>query len=227
MGEKFRIVIAEDYTIVRQGLKSLLDSFSDFEVVGEAVDGKEAIESVGRLKPDLVLMDLSMPKTDGITAIKEIKRCLPETKILALTVHKTEGHVRMALESGADGYILKDASCTELEIAIRNILDGKSYLSPEISDGIIRGYLSGVKDNTETMTGNLTPREVEVLKLIAEGYKSKEIADYLSISINTVDKHRANLMGKLDLHSASALTHFAHKRPGVSNKSLMPALLKR
>ena len=211
MGEKFRIVIAEDYTIVRQGLKSLLDSFSDFEVVGEAVDGKEAIESVGRLKPDLVLMDLSMPKTDGITAIKEIKRCLPETKILALTVHKTEGHVRMALESGADGYILKDASCTELEMAIRNILEGKSYLSPEISDGIIRGYLSGVKDNTETMTGNLTPREVEVLKLIAESYKSKEIADYLSISINTVDKHRANLMRKLDLHNASALTHFALK----------------
>ena len=211
MGDKFRIVIAEDYTIVRQGLKSLLDSFSDFEVVGEAVDGKEAIEAVGGLKPDLILMDLSMPKTDGITAIKEIKRCLPETKILALTVHKTEGHVRMALESGADGYILKDASCTELEIAIRNILDGKSYLSPEISDGVIRGYLSGVKDKTETMTGNLTPREVEVLKLIAEGYKSKEISDYLSISINTVDKHRANLMRKLDLHNASALTTFALK----------------
>jgi len=212
MEEKFRIVIAEDYTIVRQGLKSLLDSFSDFEVVGEAVNGKEAIESVGRLKPDLVLMDLSMPKTDGISAIKEIKRCLPETKILALTVHKTEGHVRMALEAGADGYILKDASYTELEMAIRNILDGKSFLSPEISGGIIRGYLSGVKAaKTETMTGNLTPREVEVLKLIAEGYKSKEIADYLSISTNTVDKHRANLMRKLNLHSASALTHFALK----------------
>ncbi len=212
MGEKFRIVIAEDYTIVRQGLKSLLESFSDFEVVGEAVDGKEAIESVARLKPDLVLMDLSMPKTDGITAIKEIKRRLPETKILALTVHKTEGHVRMALESGADGYILKDASCTELEMAIRNILEGKSYLSPEISDGIIRGYLSGVKTgDTATMAGSLTPREVEVLKLIAEGYKNKEISDYLSISINTVDKHRANLMRKLDLHNASALTHFALK----------------
>jgi DNA-binding NarL/FixJ family response regulator len=218
MGETFRIVIAEDYTIVRQGLRSLIDSFADFEVVGEAVDGKEAIESVARLKPDLVLMDLSMPRTDGITAIKEIKKCLPETKILALTVHKTEGHVRMALESGADGYILKDASCTELEMAVRNILAGKSYLSPEISDGIIRGYLSGVKAaKPETMTGNLTPREVEVLKLIAEGYKSKEIADYLSISINTVDKHRGNLMRKLDLHSASALTHFALKE-GLAGK---------
>jgi DNA-binding NarL/FixJ family response regulator len=212
MVEKYKIVIAEDYTIVRQGLKSLLDSFSDLEVVGEAVDGKEAIESVERLKPDLVLMDLSMPKTDGITAIKEIKKRLPETKVLALTVHKTEGHVRMALEAGADGYILKDASCTELEMAIRNIADGKSYLSPEISNGIIRGYLSGVKSGeTETKTGSLTPREVEVMKLIAEGYKSREIADYLSISINTVDKHRANLMRKLHLHSATALTHFALK----------------
>jgi len=218
MGDKIRIVIAEDYTIVRQGLKSLLDSFSDLAVVGEAVDGKEAIESVGRLRPHLVLMDLSMPKTDGVTAIKEIKKRLPETKILALTVHKTEGHVRMALEAGADGYILKDASCAELEMAIRNILDGKSYLSPEISDGIIQGYLSGVKAaKTATMTGSLTPREVEVLKLIAEGYKSKEIADYLSISINTVDKHRANLMRKLDLHSASALTHFALKE-GLAGK---------
>ena len=212
MGKKFRIVIAEDYTLVRQGLKSLLDSFPDLEVVGEAVDGKEAIDSVGRLQPDLVLMDLSMPRTDGITAIKEIKRYLPQTKILALTVHNTEGHVRMALESGADGYILKDASSIELEMAVRNILEGKSYLSPEISDGIIRGYLSGVKTgDTATMTGSLTPREVEVLKLIAEGYKSKKIAEYLSISINTVDKHRGNLMRKLDLHNASALTHFALK----------------
>ena len=218
MEEKYRIVIAKDYTIVRQGLKSLLDSFSDLEVVGEAVDGKQAIDSVARLRPDLVLMDLSMPKTDGITAIKKIKKRLPETKILALTVHKTEGHVRMALEAGADGYILKDASYTELEMAIRNILDGKSFLSPEISNGIIRGYLSGAKAaKTSTMTGSLTPREVEVLKLIAEGYKSREIGDYLSISINTVDKHRANLMRKLDLHSASALTHFA-LREGLVGK---------
>jgi DNA-binding NarL/FixJ family response regulator len=212
MQEKFRLVIAEDYTIVRQGLKSLLESYSDFEVVGEAEDGKEAIESVMRLQPDLVLMDLSMPNTDGITAIKEIKRRLQQTRILALTVHKTEGHVRTALEAGADGYILKDASCTELEMAIRNILAGKSYLSPAISDGIIRGYLAGANAaKTATITGSLTPREVEVLKLIAEGYRSRDIADYLSISINTVDKHRANLMRKLDLHSASALTHFALK----------------
>jgi len=212
MKTEFKIVIVEDYTLVRQGLKSLLSTFPGLTVVGEAVDGKEAIQVTERLKPDLVLMDLSMPKTDGVTAIKEIKRRVPQTRVLALTVHKTAGHVRMALEAGADGYMLKDASCAELEMAVNHILEGRSYLSPAISDGIIRGYLSRQKTSqTTTLTGSLTPREVEVLKLIAEGHRSRDIADYLAISVNTVDKHRANLMQKLDLHSASALTHFALK----------------
>ena len=210
MGEKFRIVIAEDYTIVRQGLKSLLDSFSEFEVVGEAVDGKEAIESVGRLKPDLVLMDLSMPKTDGITAIKEIKRCLPETKILALTVHKTEEYILAALQAGADGYVLKDATRDELIMAIKAVFEGRPYLSPGISQKVIDGYLSGKKyDGVETSWDALSQRERQILKLIAEGYKNKEIAAYLGISLKTVQKHRANLMKKLNLHNAAALTSFA------------------
>jgi len=212
MGIKKRIVIAEDHTIVREGLKSLIESLPDFEVVGEAEDGKKAIECAEHSAPDLVLMDLSMPKTDGITAIKEIKRRCAGIKILALTVHKTEGHVRMALEAGADGYILKDATCQELEMAINNIMSGKPYLSPDISGGIIDGYLLGLKsEQPAKLMGTLTPREVEILKLIAEGYKSKEIADYLYISVNTADKHRANIMKKLDLHSASALTAIAIK----------------
>ena len=212
MTAKKRIVIAEDYTIVREGLKALLDSYPDFEVVGEAEDGRRAIEAVEHLKPDLVLMDLSMPKTDGVTAIQEIKNRFPETKILALTVHKTEGYVRLALEAGADGYILKDATYSELERAIRNILDGKSYLSPGISDGIIKGYLVGLKSTQpSTLMGTLSPRELEILKLIAEGYKNKDIADYLFISVRTVEKHRANIMKKLDLHSTSALTALAIK----------------
>jgi len=218
MGNKKRIVIAEDYTIVREGLKSLIDSLPDFEVVGEADDGKKAIECAENLAPNLILMDLSMPKTDGITAIKEIKRRNPDIKILALTVHKTEGHVRMALEAGADGYILKDATCQELEMAVNNIISGKPYLSPDISGGIISGYLLGMKSGQPaSLMGALTPREVEILKLIAEGYKSREIADYLSISANTVDKHRANIMNKLDLHSASALTAIAIKE-GIVDK---------
>ena len=218
MENKKRIVIAEDHTIVREGLKSLIESLPDFEVVGEAEDGKQAIEYAENLAPDLILMDLSMPKTDGITAIKEIKRRCAGIKILALTVHKTEGYVRMALEAGADGYILKDATYQELEMAINNILSGKPYLSPDISGGIISGYLLGMKSGQPaSLMGALTPREVEILKLIAEGYKSREIADYLNISTNTVDKHRANIMKKLDLHSASALTAIAIKE-GIVDK---------
>jgi len=218
MGEKKRVVIAEDYTIVREGLRSLIESLPELEVVGEAEDGRRAIECAVGLNPDLILMDLSMPKTDGITAIKEIKRRCSGIKILALTVHKTEGYVRMALEAGADGYILKDATCQELEMAINNVMIGKPYLSPDISGGIIHGYLSGLKsEQPAKLIGTLTPREVEILKLIAEGYKSKEIADYLYISVNTVDKHRANIMKKLDLHSAPALTAFAI-REGIAGK---------
>jgi len=218
MGNKKRIVIAEDYTIVREGLKSLIESLPGFEVVGEAEDGKKAIKCAETLAPDLILMDLSMPKTGGISAIKEIKRRCAGIKILALTVHKTEGHVRMALEAGADGYILKDATYQELEMAINNIISGKPYLSPDISGGIINGYLLGLKSGQPSrLMGALTPREVEILKLIAEGFKSREIADYLNISANTVDKHRANIMKKLDLHSASALTAIAIKE-GIVDK---------
>jgi len=218
MRNKKRIVIAEDYTIVREGLKSLIDSLPGLEVVGEAEDGKQAIASAERLDPDLILMDLSMPRTDGVSAIKEIKRRCPEIKILALTVHKTEGHVRMALEAGADGYILKDATSQELEMAVNHILSGKPYLSPDISGGVINGYLLGLKSGQPaSLISALTPREVEILKLIAEDYKSREIADYLNISANTVDKHRANIMKKLDLHSASALTALAIKE-GIAGK---------
>lgn len=209
---KKKIVIAEDYTIVRQGLKALLDSFPGVEVVGEAENGREAIAAVRRLDPDLVIMDLSMPKTDGMTAISEIKRTHPRTKILALTVHKTEGYVRMALSAGADGYLLKDAGCDELEMAVENVLSGRCYLSPRIASGVIQGYLTGLKTGgSMSVLSTLTPRELEILKLIAEGYKSREIADYLNISTHTVDKHRTHIMKKLDLHSAAALTAFAMK----------------
>jgi len=209
---KYRIIITEDYTIVREGLRSLLSSYPDLEIVGEAEDGREAIRCVEQLKPDLVLMDLSLPRTDGMTAIQEIKSRSPDTKILVLTVHKTEGYVRRALEAGADGYILKDANYYQLETAIRSVLSGKPYLSPGISDGIIKGYLMGVKSSSpETRLSTLTPREIEIFKLVAEGYKSKDIADYLFISVNTVDKHRANIMKKLNLHSISALTTLALK----------------
>ena len=213
MKKQYRIVIAEDHTILRDGLKALLSSAPDFEIVGEAEDGRDAIRCVERLIPDLVLMDLSMPRMGGMDAIREVKKRYPETKIIALTVHKEEEYVLTTLQAGADGYVLKDATHAELLMAIKNVLMGKPYLSPGVSEKVIEGYLDGkktVKDKSAWQT--LTEREREILKLIAEGYKNKEVADYLCISLKTVEKHRANLMKKLDLHNTAALTAFAMKK---------------
>ncbi|MDR3570314.1 MAG: response regulator transcription factor [Syntrophobacteraceae bacterium] len=208
-----RIVIAEDHTILREGLRMLLSSNPGFEVVGEAQDGLEAIRLVDSLKPDLILMDLSMPRMNGGGAIPEIKKQSPSTKILVLTVHKTEEHILTALKTGADGYILKDATHGELMLALENIFSGKSYLSPGISEKVIEGYLEGRKNIKASSTwDSLTQREREILKMIAEGYRNKDIANYLCISAKTVEKHRANLMKKLDLHSASSLTAFAMEK---------------
>jgi DNA-binding NarL/FixJ family response regulator len=213
MAEKKRIVIAEDHTILREGLRMLLASNPEFEVVGEAQDGLEAIRAVETQRPDLILMDLSMPRMNGMGAIQEIKKQVPNTKILVLTVHKTEEYILTTLKAGADGYILKDATHSELMLAIDNIFSGKSYLSPGISEKVIEGYLEGRKTiKSSTSWDTLTQREREILKMIAEGYKNKDIADYLCISAKTVEKHRANLMKKLDLHSASSLTAFAMEK---------------
>ena len=213
MTEQIRIVIAEDHTILREGLKALLLSAPNLKVVGEAEDGREAIKRAGELNPDLMLLDLSMPRMNGLEAIREIKQQSPETKILILTVHKTEEYVLASLEAGADGYVIKDATHAELLLAISNVTQGRRYLSPEVSGTVIEGYLAGKKGLRPRTSGQtLTPREREVLKLIAEGYKNRDIADYLCISPKTVEKHRENLMKKLDLHNAAALTAYAMDR---------------
>jgi two-component system response regulator NreC len=213
MREKGKIVIAEDHTILREGLRALLSSQEALEVVGEAEDGREAIRQVEELAPDLILMDLSMPKMNGVEAIREIRRRVPETKILALTVHKAEEFILEVLQAGADGYIPKDASSNELMMAIKSVLMGKRYLSPSVSKVVIEGYLESRQTfASSTPWETLTKREREILKLIAEGHKNKEIADFLCISVKTVEKHRANLMKKLDLHSAAALTAYAMER---------------
>jgi two-component system response regulator NreC len=210
---KKRIVIAEDHTILREGLRALLSSDPDFDVVGEAEDGRDAIQCVENLTPDLVLMDLSLPRMNGLDAIKEIKRRSPKTKVLALTVHRTEEYILATLRAGADGYALKDATHAELVMGIKTVLRGKRYLSPGVSDKVIQGYLEGRKTlRTATPWDTLTQREREILKLIGEGYKNREIADYLYVSVKTVEKHRANLMKKLDLHNTSALTAFAMEK---------------
>jgi two-component system response regulator NreC len=210
MEKPYRIVIAEDHTILREGLRALLSAEPQFDVVGEAEDGRAAIRLCEDLVPDLVLMDLSMPRMHGFEAIKEIKRQSPDVKIIALTVHKTDEYILATLQAGADGYVLKDATHSELVMAIKNVLKGKRYLSPGVSEKVIEGYLEGKETlRTRSAWDTLTRREREILKLIAEGYKNKEVADYLCISLKTVEKHRANLMKKLDLHNAAELTAFA------------------
>jgi two-component system response regulator NreC len=217
MGNNVRIVLADDHTILREGLRALLSADPDFEIIGEAGDGREAVRCVEKLGPDLLLMDLSMPRMSGMDAISEIKRRYPETKIIALTVHKTEEYLLSTLQAGVDGYVLKDATHEELVMAIHNVMAGKRYLSPGISQKVIEGYLDGKEDSLAASSWQkLSQREREVLKLIAEGYKNKEIAEDLCISLKTVEKHRANLMKKLDLHNAAVLTVYAVEKGLVS-----------
>jgi DNA-binding NarL/FixJ family response regulator len=205
-----RIVIAEDHTILREGLKALLAARPELQVVGEAADGREAIRCAEDLKPDLMMLDLSMPRSNGLEALKDIKRVSPETKVLVLTVHKTEDYVFTALQAGADGYVLKDSSSAELMLAVRSVLNGERYLAPAIASTVVSGYL-GSSDGTflRPSFDELSSREREVLKLIAEGYRTKDIAVYLCISPKTVEKHRANLMDRLNLRTVSALTTYA------------------
>jgi two-component system response regulator NreC len=218
MGPKKQVLIVEDHTILREGLRSLLSTHPDFEIIGEAMDGREAVRIVEKLQPDIVLMDLSMPRLDGIDAMREIKTHNPKIKILTLTVHKTEEYILASLEAGADGYILKDATHAELIKAMQVVLQGDRYLCPAISGQIIEGYLQKRKiDKAQSVYETLTPREREVLKLIGEGYKNKEIAEQLFISIKTVEKHRSNLMEKLQLHNSAAVTSYALKKGLISS----------
>ncbi len=216
--ENLRIVLAEDHTILREGLRALLSADPNFEIIGEARDGREAVHCVEKLAPDLLLMDLSMPRMSGMDAIREIKKRFPAIKVIALTVHTTEEYLLTTLQAGADGYVLKDATHEELVMAIKSVMGGKCYLSPGVSEKVIEGYLVGKESNRSLSTWEtLSQREREVLKLIAEGYKNKEIAEDLCISLKTVEKHRANLMKKLDLHNAAALTVYAVQK-GLVNR---------
>ena len=216
MSEKHKIIIADDHRILREGLKALLSSDPELEVVGEAEDGQEAIRVVEKFKPGLVLMDLSMPRMNGMDAIKESKKRSPETKVLVLTVHKTDEYILATLQAGADGYVLKDSTNVELRMAIKNVLGGKFFISRRVSGKVFEGYLGKKSLKFTTPWETLTFREKEILKLIAEGHKNKEIAHLLGIGVKTVDKHRFNLMQKLDLHNAAVLTAMALEKGLIS-----------
>jgi DNA-binding NarL/FixJ family response regulator len=214
---KLSVLIVEDHTLLRAGLQALLAMNSDLEVVGEADNGRDAIRVAGLLAPNLVLMDISMPGINGIEAIVEIKRRNPETLILVITAHKIEEYVHASLRAGANGYLLKDATHDELLVAIRCVLKGKTYLSPDVSGGVVNGYLGKTATEEGSSLDTLTHREREVLKLVAEGHPNSYIAGFLFLSIKTVEKHRSNLMKKLGLHNASTLTSYAISRGLVNN----------
>lgn len=219
MNNKRRILIVEDHTLLRAGLRALLAQEPDIEIAGEADNGRDAVHLISTLAPDLVLMDLSMPGTNGIEAIAEVKRRNPEVRILVLTLHRTEEYIHQSLKAGADGYILKDATPDELRVAIRSVLNGKTYLSPDISNKVISGYLGSASSaGASSAWESVTHRERQVLKLVAEGRPNKSIAEYLCLSVKTVEKHRSNLMKKLDLHNASMLTAFAFSKGLVTSE---------
>jgi DNA-binding NarL/FixJ family response regulator len=210
MNTKRRIVLVEDHTLLRAGLRALLCHDPDLEVVGEAANGRDAVRAISDLSPDLVIMDLTMPGMNGVEAIAQIKRRYPQVRILVLTLHRADEYIHESLKAGADGYILKDASHDELRVAIRSVLNGKTYLSPDISNKVVSVYLGGGKSTgSSSAWESVTHRERQVLKLVAEGRANKFIAEYLCLSVKTVEKHRSNLMRKLDLHNASMLTAFA------------------
>ncbi len=214
-----KIVIAEDHQLFREGLKSMLATREDLEVIDEAQDGIEALRCVKRQPPDLLLLDLSMPRLSGISVMKDVKRQFPDVRILALTIHESDEYVLEAFNAGADGYCIKDASRGELMLAIDSVLAGKTYVSPGIADNVMEGYLEGRKKlKSKSDWDTITQREREVLKLLAEGYLNKEIAGLLHISVKTVEKHRANIMSKLDLHNAPALTAYAIKKGLVDSR---------
>jgi DNA-binding NarL/FixJ family response regulator len=206
---KCKIVLADDHVLIRQGLKRLIEENKSLEVVGEAGDGLELLDVLDSIAPDLIILDISMPHLRGIEVINEAKRLSPGVIILMITMHKSEQYFLCAMSAGADGYLLKEDSDSELLIAIDEVMHGKMYISPhlaeEFSDEVIKTYREKGVFPCETLTN----REIEVLKFVAEGLTSKEIAEMLSISIRTVEHHRANLLKKLNLKNTADLIKHA------------------
>jgi DNA-binding NarL/FixJ family response regulator len=212
-----KVVIVEDHVIIREGLRELLNKIGNLSVIGEAGDGLEAIRCIKNKQPDLVLLDINMPRMDGLAVIHEIKNLLPRIKIIVLTMLKDDVYVIETIKAGAQGYCLKSSGFDELKTAIAMVLSGKQYISPEIAEKVMEGYREDSrKIKNKSAWDTLTRREKEVLKLVGEGYKNREISDYLCISPKTVEKHRANIMAKLNRHTASSLAAYAVEKGLVS-----------
>ncbi|MEM7828070.1 MAG: response regulator transcription factor [Candidatus Aenigmatarchaeota archaeon] len=208
---KIKVLIADDHALVREGIAAFLKLCDDIEVIGEASDGLEAIKKAEKLQPDVVIMDINMPKLGGLEATVEIKKILPDTKILVLTQYDDSEYISRFLKAGVSGYILKKAVGSDLISAIRAVSRGEIYLYPSIASEVVAGYLDKKMD-IEDPYERLTDREKQVLRLIAEGYTHKEIADLLNLSVKTVIAHQSNISEKLGIHSRAALIKYAIQR---------------
>ena len=206
--KKIRILLADDHAVVRQGFKMILSAQPDMEVVGEAANGREAVELAEQGRPDIVVMDVAMPELNGIEATRRLLGSLPHTRVIALSMHKDSVYVREVLRAGARGYLLKDSGAEDLVRAIRAVAGGESWLSPAVSNAVLDDYRRHVTDPIDL----LTSREREVLQMLAEGKTNKEIAVILNLSVYTVDAHRGRIMEKLNLHSINELVRFAVRK---------------
>ncbi|MGA2737889.1 MAG: response regulator transcription factor [Bryobacteraceae bacterium] len=205
MREKIHILLADDHAVVRQGFKMILAAQPDMEIVGEAGNGREALDLAGQLQPDVIVMDVAMPELNGIEATRRVAEVSPRSRVLALSMHKDSVYVREILRAGARGYLLKDSIASDLLAAVRAIARGEGYLSPGVSDAVLNDYRRHVTDPIDL----LTSREREVLQMIAEGKTNKDIATVLNLSVYTVDAHRGRIMEKLNVHSVTDLVRFA------------------
>lgn len=212
-GTGIRILLAEDHTLVRAGIRSLLDRIGGMEVVAEASDGQEAVRLARKHQPQLVVMDIAMAGLNGLEATRRIRAETPDARILILSMHANEQYVHQALQAGASGYLLKDAATEELELAIQAALKGQTYLSPRISRRLVDDYLKQGEGNP---ADHLTPRQREILQLIAEGQSTRAIAERLHVSVKTVETHRAQLMDRLDIHDVPGLVRFAIRTGVIS-----------
>lgn len=207
--DNVRVLLIEDHTIVRQGLRRLLEE-KGVEVVGEAEDGRKGLEAARKLEPDVVLMDISMPRLGGIEATRRIRKELSGTKVIILTIHLDENYIFKALDAGANAYLVKETASEDLYEAIAAVMRGETYFSPKIPQKVIKSYNKMVKSGKKVDEfSRLTNREREILQLIAEGFTSKQIGEMLYISDKTVENHRANIMGKLDIHDTAGLVRYA------------------
>ena len=203
-----RVLLADDHTLVRAGLRALVESIAGAEVVGEAGDGREALELIGKLRPDVVLLDIGMPGMNGLEVARRAAEASPRTRLIILSMHAESSYVRQALQAGVAGYLLKGAAVSELPLALAAVMRGETYLTPRVSQAVVDGMLGGESAGPGPLEG-LTDRQREILQLIAEGKSTKEIAGILDVSVKTVETHRARLMERLGIRDVAGLVRFA------------------